>query len=668
MSSISTSIELYDRVSAPINNMISAINNMIGAYETAESAMSTGFNSAAINEARNGIGVAARQMEEMAQEIQEAANNQGEFNNQIRNGSSAMSGLENKVLGLVGAYASIQGVQKLVNLSDEMTQTNARLNMVVDDGGSVEDLQNKIFASAQRSRASYTETADVVSKLAMRAGDAFTSNDETIAFAENLNKMFIIAGASQEEMNSASLQLTQGLGSGVLRGEELNAVFEAAPNIIQTIADSLGVGIGEIRGMASEGKITADVVKNAMLGATEDINSQFESMPMTWSQVWTGVMNELYMASMPILEFVNLLANNWSILEPIVIGAAIAVGLYTAALMIGKGIQMAATAVSFIHSVATTKWSIATFQATVAQEGLNAALLACPLTWIIVLIIAVIAAIYMLVAYFNKATGEAVSGTGVIVSVITAAGALIWNVFLSLLDLVLAVINLMVNQWIAFANFFGNLFNDPIGAIIHLFGDMADRILGILESIAKAIDKVFGSNLAGAVQGWRSGLDSMVGGLADKYGNGTYEKIANELNLSSESLGLGRWAYTDAANTGYNFGAGIEKSISGFFGGDIGQYPDYTGYDASQVPANIADTANNTGKAADAMEITSEDLKYLRDIAEMEVINRFTTAEIKIDWKNTQNISSDMDLDGVVDYLANGVNEAMEKAAEGVHE
>jgi len=570
--------------------------------------------------------------------------------------------MANSVIGLVSAYAGMKGVQKLVNLSDEYVQTKARLDLMNDGLQTTEELQDKIFASAQRSRASFQTQADIVAKLGQRAGDAFSSNDETIMFAENLSKMFVIAGASQQEMASASLQLTQALGSGVLRGEELNAVFESAPNVIQAIADYLDVPIGKIREMASNGEISASVVKNALLDATNDINQKFDSIPMTWGQVWTNVCNELYYASQPILEFISLLAENWSILEPIVTGAAIAVGLYTAALLIGKGVMVAHNIATMMHTAMTSSWSFATFTATVAQKGLNAALLACPLTWILLIIIAVIAAIYAVIAAINKITGSSISATGVIVGALTTAVAFIWNLFIGLLDLVLGVVNAMVNPWISFANFFANLFNDPIGAIVHLFGDMADSILGIIESIAKALDKVFGSNLAGAVQGWRSGLNSMVESVANQYGNGSYEKVAEELNLSSESLGLSRWAYGDAYNTGYGWGEGIENSVSDMFGGGT----DFD-YDLDSLKDSAANTANNTGSIKDSISASEEDLKYLRDLAEQESVNRFTTAEIKVDMTNNNNINSNMDLDGVVDYLVTGLNEAMEKAAEGVH-
>lgn len=673
MATISTSIELYDRVSAPIHNMISALEEMIGTYESVETTMNAGFDTTPIDRARQAIDQTTTQMEQFEQEIQGAEQQQDDLNRKIRQGSSDMDSLTDNVMGLVGAYASFQGLQKLVNLSDEYVQTTARLNMINDGLQTTKELQDKIFASAQRSRASYTGIADTVAKLSLNAKDAFSSNDETIQFAENLNKLFVIAGTEQASVTSATLQLTQALGSGVLRGEELNAVFEAAPNIIHTIAESMGVPIGKVRELAKEGQITADIVKNALLGATDEINTQFEEMPMTWGQVWTGIMNELYIASQPILELISLLAQNWSTLEPIVIGLATAFGLYTAALITYNTVQGITSLMESVRAASLAMQTGATFSATAAQYGFNAALLACPLTWIILSIIAVIALIYACVAAINKIQGTTISATGVIVGVLTTAVAFVWNLFVGLVDLILGCINALVNPWIAFANFFGNLFNDPISAIVHLFGDMADAVLGILEAIAKAIDKVFGSNLAGAVQGWRSGLDSKIEEVANEYGNGSYEQIMDNLNLSAEDVGLKRWAYSDAYKTGYDWGEGLGNSVSEMFGGNesgigVSNPFDGSGYDASQIPSNIADTAGNTSSMADNMEITSEDLKYLRDIAETEVINRFTTAEIKVEMTNNNSISSDMDLDGVVDYLVTGVNEAMEKAAEGVHD
>ncbi|MBQ8765401.1 MAG: tape measure protein [Clostridia bacterium] len=654
MATISSTIELYDRISAPVNRIIGVLNNMVGIFESVETAMDSGFDPSAIDETRRAIDLASAEMNQLGEEILKSKQKQEKFNDKIDDATS-------KLMSFVGAYASMQGLSKLVDLSDTYVQTTARLNMINDGLQTTDELQDKIFASAQRARASYTVTADTVAKLSLNAGDAFGSNDETILFAENLNKLFAVAGTEQASIASASLQLTQALGSGVLRGEEFNAVFEAAPNIMQTVADYMNVPIGKLRGMAAEGQITADIVKNALLGATDDINAQFESMPMTWAQVWTGVMNKLYQVSQPILEAISWLAQNWSILEPIVIGLVTAVGLYTAALLINKGVQVASTIAktidtikSIAHGAAITAEMTATTGMTSAQLAFNAALYACPLTWILLIIIAVIAAIYAVIAVINKVTGKSISATGVIVGAVMTAVAFIWNLFLGLVDLVLGIINIFWNRFAMFANFFGNVFNDPIGSIIHLFGDMADSVLGILETIASAIDKIFGFNLVGAVAGWRSGLDGMVNEFALKYGNGTYEEKVSKANLTAESLGLSRWGYGDAYQTGYDWGANLGESTADAFNVD-------------KILSDLGTTAEATEETANALAITNEDLKYLKDLAEQDVINRFTTAEIKVDMTNNNSINGDMDLDGVVEYLVIGVNEAMEKVAEGVH-
>lgn len=343
MASINAIISLTDRMTRPIQNIIGSVNSLISVTERVATSMDNAFDTHTFDETRRNLDQAQREIDEIVNSTNRAGQSQRNYNNEVRSGASSTNNLLNNIKSMAGAYIGIQGIKSLVNLSDDFSNTTARLNMIVDDGGSVEELQDKIFASAQASRASYIQTADVIAKLALRAGDAFASNDETIKFAENLNKLFVIAGASQAETYSATLQLTQALGSGVLRGEELNAVFEAAPNVIQKIADYLGEPIGKIRTLASDGKITADIVKNAMLSATDEINTQFNDMPMTWSQVWTGICNNALLASQPLLSLISLLAQNWANIEPVVVvagailGYALALGIQTTATWIANG-------------------------------------------------------------------------------------------------------------------------------------------------------------------------------------------------------------------------------------------------------------------------------------------------------------------------------------------
>ena len=651
MAGISTAINIADRMSGPIFSIINTMDLMIDTMSSVDTATSQGFDAAKIDETRRALELANAEMQEIYNGIHRNTQEQQEFNNTIRQGTNAVDSMADKITGMVSAYVGIQTVGKLVDLSDEYTQTTARLNMINDGLQSTADLQDKIFASAQNSRAAYLQTADVVAKLALRAGSVWESNEETIAFAETLNKAFVVAGASREEMNSASLQLTQALGSGVLRGEELNAVFEAAPNIIQTIADYLGVSIGEIREMASEGQITADVVKNAMLSSAEEIDAQFQSMPMTWEQVWTGAMNQLLYASQPLLQFINLLAQNWSTLEPIVLGVAAAVGLYVIALGAYKAVTAASAAAGAVHAASMAMQSGVTFTATAAQYGFNAALLACPLTWIVLIIIAVIAAIYALVAAFNKATGSSISATGLIAGAFAVLAARVMNN---------TVIPLQ-NMFAMFANFIGNLFNDPVAAVKVLFYDMAQTVIGYILNMARAIETII-NKIPGVQVDITSGLDNFYSQIED-----ASQKVKDESGWVEYVQKMDFIDYSDAANAGYEFGQGIEDKIGGFFGGDLNGMGIDTGAfgtDMSDVPGGVNDIAQNT---KDSVDISDEELRYLHDLAEQDVINRFTTAEIKVDMVNNNNVSSQMDLDGIVDYVATGVYNAMEQAAEGVH-
>lgn len=656
MASISTQINIVDRMSSPLHKITSAVEQVISSLQGVDGAINQGFETGAINNARRAVDQVNVELDEMMENIRRNTEEQERFNRTVNQGSSAMDGFGNKIFGMVAAYAGLQGMQKLVSLSDSMTQTTARLNLMNDGLQTTSELQDKIFASAQRSRTDFLATADIVAKLGQRAGDAFGSNDETIAFAENLNKMFVIAGASQQEISSASLQLTQALGSGVLRGEELNAVFEAAPNVIQAIADYLDVPIEKIREMASDGEITAGIVKNAMLSATDEINAQFESMPMTWGQVWTGVMNELVYASQPILEFISLLAQNWEILEPIVIAVATAVGLYTAALLIYKGVAVASAMASTLQAIGMGSVTLANFAATAAQYGFNAALLACPITWILLIVIAVIGAIYAVIAAINKFAGTSLSATGMIMGAFAVLGTFIWNIIVGVVN---AVIGIGVELWnliATFANFLANVFNDPVGAIINLFSGMFDFILGIVEAAAKLIDTVLKTDMADAVAGFRNTVAEKTAEIVGEQTVVMEKRNASDYQFSGLDYG-------DSWKAGYSFGEGIDDKVGDIFG--KGAVSDYS---QSDLISNAGDIANNTSDIADSVAITEEDLKYLLDIAETESVNRFTTAEIKIEQTNHNTISSSMDIDGVVDHLTTGVNDAMEKAAEGVHE
>lgn len=648
--------------------------------------------------------------------IRDNVDEQGRFNREIEEGTNEANSLMQTIKGAVAAYATIQTLSAALNLSDQLTTTTARMNLMNDGLQTTQDLQNMIYLSAERARGSYQATADAVSKLGLMAGDAFGSSQEIIAFMEQINKQFTIAGTEAAGVDAAMLQLTQAMASGVLRGEELNSIFEQAPTIIQSIADYLDVPIGSIREMAAEGQITADIVKAAVFAAADETNAKFESMPKTFSQVWTSFQNTALMAFQPVLQrmneianseafqtFVNnaieglsmvagvaleifdllvgvagLVAENWSWLSPIIYGVAAALAVYygwqlavNAISAISKGIHIAMAVAQMIHAAATGALTAATAAEIAAQNGLNAALYACPIVWIIVLIIALIALFYAAVAAVNKFAGTSVSATGIICGAFMVALAFIGNIFVALWNLVVDVFVLIYNLVATVANFIGNVFTDPIGAVCRLFFDLADTVLGILQALASAIDAIFGSDLAGSVQGWR---DSLGGWVDDTFGKG--DEVMAKMN--ADDMKLGRFEYGEAWNAGYSFGEGIDQSIANFdpsslFDTNVPGADDYAnlgnyGSGIGGIGSGVDDIAGNTGKIADSMDITEEDLKYLRDIAEQEAVNRFTTAEITIEQTNHNTVSGKMDLDGIVSGLTDAANEAVDKIAEGVHE
>lgn len=656
--------------------------------------------------------------------IRDNTDEQGRFNREINEGVHSANNLMDSIKGMVAAYATVQTIGEIIGLSDTMTQTTARLDLIVDDGGSVEDLQNKIFLSAERARGSYLATADAVSKLGMQASQAFSSNDELIAFTELLNKQFVNAGTSAQGIDSVMLQLTQSMAAGVMQGEELNAIMDNASIIVQDIQRYLqevqGIDASNIKELASEGIITAEVIKNAMFYAADETNAKFETMPKTFGQVWQSFQNTALMAFQTVLNRMNDFANseafnafimsaqeamlvlagivtsifdmigaigtfayeNWSIISPIIWGIIGALAIYAAYLAITKAAELASAAgkiilcvASYAHAAATGAEASATAAATAAQYGFNAALLACPITWIIILIIALIALFYAAVAAVNKFAGTSVSATGIICGVFMVAAAFIGNLFVALINFVIDIFVVLWNFIAAFANFFGNVFNDPVGAIARLFFDLVDTVLSLLQSLASAIDTIFGSNLAGAVQGWR---DSLGGWVDSTFGQG--EEIMAKLN--AEDLHLDRFEYSSAWDAGYSFGEGIDESIANFDPSSLfdtnvpgaGDYADLSGYGSDLgglggIGSGVDDIAGNTGAIADSMDITEEDLKYLRDIAEQEAVNRFTTAEINIDQSGMQNtINNGMDLDGFMGSLTDAVNEAIDSMADGIHD
>lgn len=646
--------------------------------------------------------------------IRDNVDEQGRFNQEISAGTQQANELTNTIKRAVAAYISIQSVGKALNISDELVQTTSRLNMMNDGVQTTAELVNMVYAAAQDARGSFSQMADVVARFGNNAKDAFSSSEEVVAFADLIQKQMTIAGASTQEAANAELQLSQALGSGVLRGDELNSIFEQAPNLIQNIADYLDVPIGKIREMAADGELSADVVKAAIFSAADDINSKFNEMPMTWGQMWQSMQNTALIAFQPVLQRLNDLANseafqtfiqgaieamatlanillnvfdlavsigtfigdNWSIIAPIVYGIVAALTAYIAISAIVAAINGVMAIAEGVKAAAQMMATGATFAETAAQQGLNAALMACPLTWIIMLILALIVVIFAVCNAIAKMTGIANSGFGVITGGVNVVIQFFKNLGLTVANIALGIGNAIA----ALASNMMTAFHNAICSIQSWFYNLLSTALSVIEGICSALNKL--PFVEFDYSGISSAADDYAAKASEAAGNkGDYQSISDAFNEGFTTFDAFQdgWA-SDAFNAGAAWGDGIADKVSNFslsdvFGQtDIPNVGDYTsGFNDAIANSGVGDSIgnidDNTGKIKDSLEVSEEDLKYLRDIAEQEAINRFTTAEINVDMSGMQNtVNSGDDIDGFMTKLTDSVNEAVDNMTEGVHE
>nr|DAM62195.1 MAG TPA: Tail tape measure [Caudoviricetes sp.] len=716
MASITTGIQLADNFTAPLMNIINSVNLAVTAFGDMGQAMNSDIDTSSLEAARtqlNQAQIAAQELNQTIQQtydpIQENVDGQEQFNQSLNRGVNDSNRLANSIKGFIGAYATMQTVKSVLGSSDELVQTMSRLDMMNDGLQSTQDLFNMVYIAANDARGSLSDMASVVARFGNNAKDAFSSSAEVVQFANLIQKQMTIAGASTQEAANAELQLSQALGSGVLRGDELNSIFEQAPNLIQNIADYLNVPIGKIREMAADGELSADVVKAAVFAAADDINSNFESMPMTWGQMWTKFQNDATMAFQPVLQRLNDLANtdefqtfatnavndlaivagvtlnifegigsvagligdNWSTIGPIVHGVVAALAVYAAYMgivnaveLVSNGIKIAACLASYAHAAATGTEASATAVATATQYGFNTALLACPLTWIVIAIMAAVVAVIALANHFSGAGHVAQSTFGAI-----CGGVMVVLTFFK--NLGLGVANIALGIWNALgacANNIGIAFHNTISSVQSWWYNLLSTVLSVVAGICEALNKL------PFVEFDYSGITSAADTYAAKSAEAANSKQEYTSVADAFNSGVGTYqyaSYSDAYASGAAWGDGVTSKVKSTFSSKATSIPsagDYANALAnSQMASDVADTSKNTGKAAESLSATSEDLKYLRDIADREYVNRFTTAEIKVSMINNNNVNSNMDLDGVAEHLRSKIEEEMDAAAEGEH-
>ncbi|HHQ8644644.1 TPA: tape measure protein [Clostridioides difficile] len=789
MATIQTSIKIFDGMTPAFRNMTTSINTTINSLDRLQQRLHNPINAGSIQASQQSLNNIESILTRIEQKIGRNTNEQENFNNKIKQGSEAGSLLVSKLKSIAGIYIGIKGIESITKAADTIASTKARLNLMNDGLQTTDQLNKMIYLSAQSARASYADTAAQVAKLGILAGDAFGSSAEVIKFTELMNKAFVIGGTSANEASAAMYQLTQAMGAGKLQGDEFRSIMENAPLLATKIADAMGKTKDQLKELSSSGAITADVIRNALFKASNEIEKKFESMPITFSQALTMMKNDAYMifgqtlgkisgalqsvrfseivvsirnvmiaissniydtlniiknilnseffsnlvqgftfCAVVItkslgsivntaLNIVNIFAQNWSIIKPIVFGVASVFILFRGVLLatkiatIGNVIANVAHAASSslsalmtnIQAAALMRSNGATLSATIATWGLNAALLACPITWVVLGILAFVVVVFVAVAAVNKFAGTSLTALGVIVGAVFAAVAFIQNIMIWLFNRCVDVNEGITNGWNQCVFFMKQAIAKGVIFIIEKMASLNDSVNNAGNALGKAF--VTGANIA--IRGVNKLIDLLnkIPGInIGKVGEATFTPVKadnshikqqiNSLNRwvgdAPEKVKLDRMGYKDIGaefQKGNALGTKWQNAISnklkdtfdinkmledakdklglkdlwdkenplnnlGGFGGDLGK--------------NVKDTAGNTAKMAKTMDKSQEDLKYLRDIAEQETINRFTGVNIKIDMNNTNNISKDTDLDGIVNVLTEKLNDAMVVSAEGV--
>lgn len=577
-------------------------------------------------------------MESVERNIRDNLSAQDRFNQSVNEGASAAAGLDSKLKGVAMSVAAAFSVQKIIGLSDSVTQVTARLNLMNDGLQSTDQLTQQIFASAQRARAPFMDTAGAIAKMGLNAGNAFNSNSELIAFMEQVNKQFVIGGATTQEQSNAMIQLSQAMAAGALRGEELNSILDAAPGIARTIERNMGWAEGSIKKYAEKGAVSAQVVKASLLNMAEETNAQFNSIPMTFGQVVTSVQNTLLQAFWPVIQAIGkgatFINEHWETIAPIFYGAAAG----AIALAVGLGIQAAAT-----------------WLAVEANRALLVGMLSNPLTWIVLAIGLVVAAIYK---WVQSVGGIKIAWLICVNAVLTNAEMLqmglmvIWHKVQNGLDLAqlgfmalkTGVLNALGALKVGGLIILQDFINGAIDRINQLI-TLTNRVAGTsIETIARV---EFGANAAIEEKGKQKQRADEMAAQRD-------EIRKNQKARAQEEY----WAAYKFNHNRINREAEIERVRSENAADQAAQ---------NDISKYTGDTAGNTAKMADTMDILDEDLKYMRDAAEQEVINRFTLAELKVDVKNSNTLTKKTDFDDMGRYLSTFTNEFLAAAAEGGH-
>ena len=702
---IGTEIQLQDRMSGALNRITASLYSTVQAFQSVDSESEQAFNPAIIQTAAQELYFYDQRIAQLEADLIDANNRMQKLVEETHEAreeadllGTAFNGVKKIVAALGIGYVIKEQVAQAVEYASDLTEVQNVVDVVFGDNSVIDSWAQSTLGAFGLSELSAKRFAGTMGAMLESSGLSGKAVEEMSM------RITELAGDMASFYNLDAEEAFGKIRSGISGETEPLKQLGINMSVANLEAYALSQGITKAYSEMSQAEQVA-LRYNYLLQATANAQGDFANTSDSYSnqvkllgENWTALTGSFATNVLPVLAggismlngFISVLAgtseyseafyNVLSVLAPILGGVVGIMGVYLA---VTKGVTVAQTVLSAVTSgfssiqtFLSIGWGVLTGNAaaaSAAQSTYNSALLACPITWIIMLIIALIAIIYGVVAAINAATGSTISATGIIVGAVTWLSSVIANIFMAAFELILGIIEYLVQPFVNFANFLGNVFTNPVSSIIYLFQGMLDSVLNVLENIASAMDLIFGTNMADTLNGWRDDVRSMADDLVAKYApEEDYSFYVDRPDLSVEDFGFERFDNTDAFGTGYAWGESVSERVGNFFGGN--QNTDYlSGIDTygSGLENFLYDTLGNVDTNISAMNdsvnISNENLKYLKDSAEQETINQFTTAEIKLDMTNNNNIASSMDVDGIITQLTDGLREAMESAAEGVY-
>lgn len=721
MGTIRSQMALNDGMSAVLKKITRSLDTTISAFEEMQKASGKSMDTKLLKSAHTMLAQCNDEIDQMADEYERAQKQQQRLNDSIDKGTASAGGLLKKIAGIAGAYMSLNAVKGLVTdsmgLADTQIGVQTQLKTVTRNMGTG-DYYDQILQKASdiQGRGMYGDEAMIAGAGELATyftdGDAILSMMDTLTnyaagmsgggevdskamtdYATGLGKIMVgsFDAMAQKgfEFTDVQKKIIEGTATEKQIAEELGDEYVNLSNdmqaaaVIGSVIDEGWSGLYDAMSQTPEGQIIQ--FKNTLGDLKETIGAglypavlnfmslfqenlpQIQEFSDLFVQGIGRIINFLTQAANKALEFASTVQDNWSIIEPIVLGIVAALTAYAIISGIVAAVNGAHALSEGVKAAAQMMATGATLAETAAQHGLNAALLACPITWIVVGVIALVAAIAAVCSWIAKTTGIAATGFGVITGGINVAIQAVWNAML-------VVANVAIGIWNALSaccSNIGTAFHNVIANVQGWFYGLLSTVLTVVSGICAALNKL--PFVSFDYSGITAAAEEYAGKSAEAYGS--VEEYTNVGDAFKSGMGTfdtfkDGWA-SDAFAAGSAWGDGVADKVSGLFDYEAGTIDDFvtdTGYAMDGIGSDTAGIADSTGGMAKSLDVSNEQLQYLRDIAERDAINRFTTAEVKIDMTGMNNrIEGSADLDGVISQLTDGFAEALVTAAEGVH-